>query len=73
MKMKFNVDSNFKLVLGGRYDPNFRSPGAQTKRIDFISSNLPTVYPMYTNSYLNRRFSTFDLVSMKEFIIKLFL
>ena len=59
-----NVDSNFKLVLGGRYvDPNFRSPGAQTKRIDFISSNLPTVYPMYTNSYLNRRFSTFDLVS----------
>ena len=59
-----NKDTSFKIVLGGRYvDPNFRSPGAQTKRIDFISSNLPTVYPIYSNSYLNRRFSTFDLVS----------
>jgi hypothetical protein len=59
-----NIDSNFKFVLGVRYvDPNFRSPGAQTKRIDYISSNLPFVYPMYTNSYINRRFSTFDLIS----------
>ena len=29
-------DSSFRLVLGARYvDPNFRSAGSQTRRIDF--------------------------------------
>jgi hypothetical protein len=57
-------DSNFRFVLGARYvDPNFRSAGAQTRRIDFGSEHQNTVYPFYTNDYLARPSNVFDLLS----------
>jgi hypothetical protein len=57
-------DSNFRLVLGARYvDPNFRSSGAQTRRIDFGAEYQNTVYPFYTNDYLIRPSNVFDLLS----------
>ncbi len=55
-------DSTLLLTLGYRYiDPNFRSAGAQTRRLDYTTSN--TIYPIYTNMSLIRPPSVFDLVS----------
>ena len=57
-------DSSFKMVFGVRYvDPNFRSAGAQTRRIDFNENSINTVYPNYTNAYITRPVSMFDIVS----------
>ena len=57
-------DSSFSLVLGVRYvDPNFRSAGSQTRRIDFNTEIQNTVYPLYTNDYISRPSSVFDLLS----------
>tara|TARA_B100001758_G_scaffold72086_1_gene60758 strand:- start:20 stop:1771 length:1752 start_codon:yes stop_codon:yes gene_type:complete len=55
-------DSTF-LTVGYRYvDPNFRSAGAQTRRLDYTANNN-TIYPFYTNMSLIRPPSLFDLVS----------
>ena len=57
-------DSTLLLTLGYRYvDPNFRSTGAQTRRLDFTNGNRNTLYPVYTNMSLIRPPSIFDLVS----------
>ena len=57
-------DSTLLLTLGYRYvDPNFRSTGAQTRRLDFTNGNRNTLYPIYTNMSLIRPPSIFDLVS----------
>ena len=57
-------DSTISLTLGYRYvDPNFRSAGAQTRRLDYASANSNTVYPIYTNMSLRRPTSIFDLLS----------
>ena len=57
-------DSTLLLTLGYRYvDPNFRSAGAQTRRLDYASGNSNTIYPIYTNMSLIRPPSIFDLVS----------
>ena len=43
-------DSTISLTAGYRYvDPNFRSSGAQTRRVDFFEGNSNTTYPIYTN------------------------
>lgn len=55
-------DSTFSLSLGYRYvDPNFRSAGAQTRRLDY--NNINSIYPNYTNMSLMRPPSIFDLLS----------
>tara|TARA_B110000003_G_scaffold112379_1_gene115005 strand:+ start:2685 stop:4442 length:1758 start_codon:yes stop_codon:yes gene_type:complete len=57
-------DSTLSLSLGYRYvDPNFRSTGAQTRRLDYAAGNGNTIYPMYTNMSMIRPSSVFDLVS----------
>tara|TARA_Y100000739_G_C20594582_1_gene459663 strand:- start:15 stop:1772 length:1758 start_codon:yes stop_codon:yes gene_type:complete len=57
-------DSTLMLSFGYRYvDPNFRSAGAQTRRLDYDSGNNNTIYPIYTNMSLTRPPSIFDLVS----------
>ena len=57
-------DSTLLLTVGYRYvDPNFRSAGAQTRRLDYIKGNRNTIYPIYTNMSLIRPPSVFDLVS----------
>ncbi|MAJ98305.1 MAG: hypothetical protein CBE48_003280 [Flavobacteriales bacterium TMED288] len=57
-------DSSLLLTFGYRYvDPNFRSAGAQTRRLDYASGNINTTYPIYTNMSLIRPPSVFDLVS----------
>ena len=57
-------DSTLLLTLGYRYvDPNFRSTGAQTRRLDFTNGNRNTLYPIYSNMSLIRPPSIFDLVS----------
>ena len=57
-------DSTLSLSVGYRYvDPNFRSAGAQTRRLDFTNGNRNTLYPIYTNISLIRPPSIFDLVS----------
>ena len=57
-------DSTLLLTLGYRYvDPNFRSTGAQTRRLDFTNGKRNTLYPIYTNMSLIRPPSIFDLVS----------
>ena len=57
-------DSTLLLTLGYRYvDPNFRSAGAQTRRLDYVAGNSNTIYPIYTNMSLIRPPSVFDLVS----------
>jgi len=57
-------DSTISLTLGYRYvDPNFRSAGAQTRRLDYASANSNTIYPIYTNMSLRRPTSIFDLLS----------
>ena len=59
-------DSTLFLTIGYRYvDPNFRSAGAQTRRLDY-SSNRNTIYPFYTNMSLIRPSSTFDLISDEQ-------
>ncbi len=57
-------DSTLSLTLGYRYvDPNFRSAGAQTRRLNFAAGNGNTIYPLYTNMSMTRPTSVFDLVS----------
>jgi len=57
-------DSTLSLIVGYRYvDPNFRSAGAQTRRLDYAAGNNNTIYPIYTNMSLIRPTSVFDLVS----------
>ena len=57
-------DSTLSLTFGYRYvDPNFRSAGAQTRRLDYTSANSNTIYPIYTNMSLRRPTSMFDLLS----------
>jgi len=57
-------DSTLLLKLGYRYvDPDFRSAGSQTRRIDYIDGNYNTIYPFYTNMSIPRQPSLFDLVS----------
>lgn len=57
-------DSTLSLTVGYRYvDPNFRSAGAQTRRLDYASFNGNTIYPIYTNMSLRRPTSMFDLLS----------
>jgi hypothetical protein len=53
-KAKFNA--SFRAV-----DTDFRSIGAQTRRINYISS--PDTYPFYGNDYIVRRVSMLDIVS----------
>ncbi len=60
----FKNDSTLKITLGYRYvDPNFRSAGAQSRRLNFLPENTNTIYPMYTNSSLTRPRSIFDLLT----------
>ena len=57
-------DSTLSITVGYRYvDPNFRSAGAQTRRLDYASGNSNTIYPIYTNMSLRRPISMFDLLS----------
>ena len=57
-------DSTLLLTIGYRYvDPNFRSAGSQTRRIDYIDDNNNMIYPTYTNMSVPRQPSMFDLVS----------
>ena len=57
-------DSTLFLTVGYRYvDPNFRSAGSQTRRLDYAVGNSNTIYPIYTNMSLIRPPSLFDLVS----------
>jgi len=60
-------DSTLLIKLGYRYvDPDFRSAGAQTRRIDYIDGNNNTIYPFYTNMSVPRQPSLFDLVSDEQ-------
>ncbi len=57
-------DSSLEITFGYRYvDPNFRSAGAQTRRLNFEASNSPTIYPYYSNAQIIRPISVFDLLS----------
>jgi len=57
-------DSTLLLTVGYRYvDPNFRSAGAQTMRLDYAAGNSNTIYPFYTNMSLIRPPSIFDIIS----------
>ena len=57
-------DSSLFLTLGFRYvDPNFRSAGAQTRRLNYDDINRNTTYPFYTNMSLIRPPSMFDIVT----------
>ncbi len=57
-------DSSLFLSLGFRYvDPNFRSAGAQTRRLNYDDINRNTIYPFYTNMSLIRPPSMFDIVT----------
>jgi len=56
-------DSSLGFSFGGRYvDPNFRSSGSQTRRINF-NENTPSVYSEYTSNELQRPISVFDIIS----------
>ena len=60
-------DSTLSLTLGYRYvDPNFRSAGAQTRRLDYDAGNSNSIYPIYTNMSLIRPPSVFDLVTDEQ-------
>ena len=60
-------DSTLSLTLGYRYvDPNFRSAGAQTRRLDYAAGNSNSIYPIYTNMSLIRPPSVFDLVTDEQ-------
>ena len=55
-------DSTLELSLGYRYvDPNFRSTGAQTRRLNFNSD--VSVYPEYNNLSSSREISLFDIMT----------
>ena len=57
-------DSTLFLTFGYRYvDPNFRSSGAQTRRIENVSTDNKNIYPTYSNMGLIRPTSVFDLLS----------
>ena len=57
-------DSTILFSVGYRYvDPDFRSAGAQTRRIDYSGGNSNTIYPTYTNMSLVRPPSLFDILS----------
>ena len=57
-------DSTIMLTFGYRYvDPNFRSSGAQTRRLNYAEGTNNTIYPIYTNMSLIRPASVFDLVT----------
>ena len=60
-------DSTLLLTVGYRYvDPNFRSAGAQTRRLDYSAGNINTIYPIYTNISLIRPPSLFDFLSDEQ-------
>ena len=60
-------DSTLSLEFGYRYvDPNFRSAGAQTRRLNYAAGNSNSVYPIYTNMSLIRPPSVFDLVTDEQ-------
>ena len=60
-------DSTLSLTFGYRYvDPNFRSAGAQTRRLDYAAGNSNSIYPIYTNMSLIRPPSVFDLVTDEQ-------
>ncbi len=60
-------DSTMLLTVGYRYvDPDFRSAGAQTRRLDFTTGNSNTIYPIYTNRSFIRPPSMFDLVTDEQ-------
>ena len=53
---------NGELNLGFRYvDSDFRSMGAQTRRIQY--NNSTTTYPYYSNNYTQRKVSLLDVMS----------
>ena len=50
----FKKDSTLSLKVGYRYvDPNFRSAGAQSRRVDYTGKSN-TIYPTYTNVSITR-------------------
>ncbi len=56
------ADNKFKLSLGYKdVGSDFRSPGAQTRRINF--SQFPRVYQQYTNDAIGRPISYVDFIS----------
>ena len=63
------IQTSFKLKnkisninFGFRYvDTDFRSIGAQTRRVVF--DNTPTSYPYYSNNYTQRKVSLLDIIS----------
>ena len=68
----FKIDSSFSFSLGGRYvDPNFRSSGSQTRRIDMIEDNNNSIYPNYSNEQISRPITAFDIVTDATSIIKI--
>jgi len=53
---------NGELDLGFRYvDSDFRSMGAQTRRLQYINST--STYPYYSNNYTQRKVSLLDVMS----------
>ena len=51
-----------EINLGFRYvDTDFRSMGAQTRRIEY--TNTTTTYPYYSNNYSQRKVSLLDMIS----------
>ena len=59
-------DSTLFLKVGYRYvDPNFRSAGAQSRRLDYTGKSN-TIYPTYTNMSITRPPSIFDLASDEQ-------
>jgi hypothetical protein len=63
LKAKIHVIRNqAEINIGFRYvDTDFRSIGAQTRRIEY--NNITTTYPYYSNNYLQRKVSLLDLMS----------
>ena len=62
----FKKDSTLSLKVGYRYvDPNFRSAGAQSRRLDYTGKSN-AIYPTYTNMSITRPPSIFDLVSDEQ-------
>jgi hypothetical protein len=60
----FKIDSSFSFSIGGRYvDPNFRSSGSQTRRIDMREDNYNSIYPNYSNEQISRPITAFDIVT----------
>jgi len=58
------IDSSFSFFIGGRYvDPNFRSSGSQTRRIDMREDNNNSIYPNYSNEQISRPITAFDIVT----------